>query len=547
MIGITRQSGLMSLASDITVAARHVGPEFTELLAAAPQIDVLDDASRYGQPEEAQVSAASNFQPLTYHPLNQPYQFGTNAGTGEPRILKSIDWGGPSNIIPGGNTIKVYFAPKGQVVDGETSKGWTDYEKQQVMIALEQYEHIINVDFVTTTNKADAYFKLATTVFSGGLLGHCGPPGEPNEGEGVFGRNGPNWGSGGLEQGGYSFITLIHEFGHGFGLAHPHDKGGGSLIMDGVTGPFDSFGSHDLNQGVFTMMSYNDGWKTVAGESPSYNYGYQGTPMALDVAMLQMKYGANTTYHTGNDVYQLSGSNAPGTYYSCIWDAGGKDKIAYSGNKSCFIDLRPATIDYTDSGGGNFSVVYDGFGGLVFGGYSIAKGVKIENATGGGGNDWVVGNSLKNQLLGGDGDDSIASGGGADVMVGGAGKNIFYFDVFDAKNVAQVKDFDEGNGAFIDQVDLQYIDANRNAAGVQKFTFADGPGGTYSGTAGEILLTVEDADTVKIHLDTNGDKVDDMTMLLNGYGGGEFIYFTPDSLAGGTGRYDGPVGYDLVI
>lgn len=541
MIGITRQSGLTALAPDFALHINQVGAQAIEVVAA-PVAPAADD-SRYEHHEDANASHL-----LTYHPLASSEQ------GKEAAILKTIDWGGVNNIIPGvtpgaPSTIKVYFAPKGEKVDGDASKGWTAYEKQQAMIAFDQYEHILNVNVVETNNKADAYFKLATTVFSGGLLGHCGPPGESNEGEGVFGRNGPNWTTGGLEQGGYSFITLIHEFGHGFGLAHPHDNGGGSTIMPGVTGPFGSFGDAGLNQGVFTTMSYNDGWQTGAGESPSYNYGYQGTLMALDVALLQLKYGANNNYHTGNDTYQLSGNNAAGTYYSCIWDAGGKDKIAYNGSKDCFIDLRAATIDYSASGGGNLSIVYDGVGGIIFGGYTVAQGVKIENGAAGSGDDWVVGNSLKNQLSGGDGNDSIASGGGKDVMIGGGGQNVFYFDVFDTRNIAQVKDFDEGTGsANEDLVDLQYIDANENVAGLQHFTFADGPGGAYSGTAGEILLTLDDADTVRIHLDTDGDKVDDMQMLLNGYAGGGTIYFTFESLDGGAGRADGgAVGYDLVI
>ena len=41
-------------------------------------------------------------------------------------------------------------------------------------------------------------------------------------------------GSGGLEQGGFGFITIIHELGHALGLAHPHDKGGSSSVFPGV-------------------------------------------------------------------------------------------------------------------------------------------------------------------------------------------------------------------------------------------------------------------------------------------------------------------------
>jgi len=30
-----------------------------------------------------------------------------------------------------------------------------------------------------------------------------------------------------LKQGGYDFVTVIHELGHAVGLKHPHDSGGG--------------------------------------------------------------------------------------------------------------------------------------------------------------------------------------------------------------------------------------------------------------------------------------------------------------------------------
>lgn len=38
-----------------------------------------------------------------------------------------------------------------------------------------------------------------------------------------------------FEIGGFDYITLIHELGHGLGLAHPHDNGGFSTIFSGVT------------------------------------------------------------------------------------------------------------------------------------------------------------------------------------------------------------------------------------------------------------------------------------------------------------------------
>jgi hypothetical protein len=42
--------------------------------------------------------------------------------------------------------------------------------------------------------------------------------------------------------GGFDYITLIHELGHGLGLAHPHDNGGYSSVFPGVTSSFGDYG-----------------------------------------------------------------------------------------------------------------------------------------------------------------------------------------------------------------------------------------------------------------------------------------------------------------
>ena len=50
------------------------------------------------------------------------------------------------------------------------------------------------------------------------------------------------------------------------------------------------------------------------------------------------------------------------------------------------------------------------------GGFTIAKGSKIENAIGGSGNDLIIGNALANSLTGGSGNDTLTGGEGADVF-----------------------------------------------------------------------------------------------------------------------------------
>src|SRR6185295_5886453 len=62
--------------------------------------------------------------------------------------------------------------------------------------------------------------------------------------------------------GSFGFMLFAHEFGHALGLAHPHDGGSeDGQVFPGVThGDDAAFGDYALNQGIWTVMSYNDGW-----------------------------------------------------------------------------------------------------------------------------------------------------------------------------------------------------------------------------------------------------------------------------------------------
>lgn len=357
----------------------------------------------------------------------------TTAAPATP-LTDSIDWGGAAvdtgEFNADGDMVVEYFFMPGtgffQFLFPRLE--WTEYEKEQVAAAFDTYEAIIDVEFVETDTKADADFKLNKINSLGLYLGVMNPPGEPGAGSAGFAGQGSATGwdpgdangnptSGGLEQGGFGFVTLIHEFGHGLGLAHPHDNGGGSSIMPGVDGdPQTDTGTFDLNQGIYTTMSYVDGWATNPDGALSPNtevgYGYQGTPMALDIAVLQEKYGANNDYMTGDDVYLLPDANGPGTYYSSIWDAGGTDEIRYDGSRDVVIDLREATLQVEPGGGGWLSYAEG-----IYGGYTIANGVVIENATGGTGDDALVANAADNILTGGGGANTYiftADGGGID-------------------------------------------------------------------------------------------------------------------------------------
>ncbi|WP_282119729.1 M10 family metallopeptidase C-terminal domain-containing protein [Ruegeria atlantica] len=195
--------------------------------------------------------------------------------------------------------------------------------------------------------------------------------------------------------------------------------------MTGVTSPFGSYGAGNLNQGVYTVMSYNDGWTQQNGLlSTSATFGGSTGLGALDIAALQDMYGANTSTNSGDNVYILSAANVAGVGYQAIWDTGGIDIIAHNGHQGATIDLRAATLDYSNTGGG---VISHAAG--VKGGFTIAHGVVIENAAGGWGDDTIHGNSAVNDLRGHNGHDTIFSasnGYNNNTIHGGNGNDVIH-------------------------------------------------------------------------------------------------------------------------
>lgn len=173
----------------------------------------------------------------------------------------------------------------------------------------------------------------------------------------------------------------------------------------------DDTGKDGLNDGIFTVMSYNRSYSPAPWEG----YGYVKGPMAFDIAVLHDIYGANTSTGKGNTVYELADNNVAGTGYEAIWDNGGTDWIKYGGSRDAVVNINEATLDPDGGeGAGGFLSYVSG----IYGGYTIANGVTIENARTGGGDDVIVGNELQNVLKGGKGDDTIYGGAGNDMLFG---------------------------------------------------------------------------------------------------------------------------------
>lgn len=344
------------------------------------------------------------------------------------------------------NDITVFFAPAGYTADGVTAEGFNAFERQQFINAFNAIEEVTNLTFNIVNSGEEADWELILDLDElSGVYGRFNPPGhggDGNDGVGQFaGDLWDRYSGGDLTEGGFGYFTIMHELLHGLGLAHPHDTGGDSSVLPGVSGSRDDFGNFDLNQGVFTMMSYNPGYHTgTAGSAPAagtgdaqgVTYGYAAGPMAVDIGILQALYGANTTHNNAGNTYVLPTGTGSGVFWSSIWDTGGLDTIRHAGSGAAQIDLRAATLEL-EVGGGGFVSAANG----TRGGYTIAAGVVIENAIGGSGSDRIIGNQAANTLngFGGfdtiraeNGNDTINGGNGADSLFGGNGNDLIRGD-----------------------------------------------------------------------------------------------------------------------
>lgn len=339
----------------------------------------------------------------------------------------------------GETTLDVFFEDSG------AGGAWTTQEKILFINAYSSWYAVANILFKPTNDRDQAHLverKERDSTWQG-PPGSPPPPPAPNAdheypGQPSIGRYNTQkaqWNVNDLVVGGTVYSTFVHELGHALGLEHPHpDDGADDKNFPGVTGDSDQ-GDNNLNRRIFSVMSY------VRDTDPTANnYGRVATPMAFDIAAIQQLYGARTETNAGDTTYTLKDVNGVGTYYSCIWDGGGLDRIVYNGSKDATIDLRPATLR-NEAGGGGFLSSVTG----INGGFTIAAdftnalansggetGVVIENAVGSSGNDKIRGNAANNWLVGGlgrdvlegfDGHDTLDGGNGGGEMYGGGGND----------------------------------------------------------------------------------------------------------------------------
>lgn len=377
-------------------------------------------------------------------------------------LLAGAYWGGK---LGGAMTLSYSFPTSADIFtpgygNAEPLTGFAgmNVEQQATFVkALDAWASVANLHFTLVPDGADSYGEIraafTTTKAVLDALAYAYTPRSTNWAGDVWLNGTSNWTN--LANGSYNFMALMHEVGHALGLSHPF--GGSSAFGGSLPTEEDNYSN--------TIMAYN----AVSGSASSRANTYATTPMSYDIAAMQYLYGANMSYHTGDDSYTFEQGSK---YFQTIWDAGGSDTIVWKASaaagvaaEGAAIDLRPGAwsdlgdaIAYRDKAGNALST-----SNLTV---QIYATVTIENATGGDGADTLTGNDVANVLTGGAGNDTLSGGAGDDQLLGGADIDTAVYTA--ARTGYTITRADDGT------LTVSGGEGKDTLAGMERLKFADG-------------------------------------------------------------------------
>ncbi|UTY59557.1 DUF4214 domain-containing protein [Massilia sp. erpn] len=346
-------------------------------------------------------------------------------------------------------------------------------QRDAARVALAKWASVANITFSEVLGGGQIQFGTNDQASRSSAYAYLPEPGLPTT---YLYLNNKASSSNNFAEGSYGATVMLHELGHTLGLKHPgnYDSGGST-----IGGPYLPASTDTVD---YTQMSYNP------GAASSKTGKYATTPMLYDIQAMQYLYGANMSYHAGDDVYSFSASQPA----MCIWDAGGADTLDFSAcTGPVLINLNAGQFSETAPGLNNVSIAYN---------------VTLEGALAGSGGSTIYANAAGNVLTGGAGVDLIYQGAGNDRIEGGLGTDTVVY-----------------NGAF-----SQYA-LTRSEAGV-----------TVLGEGNDFISGVE-----FLHFSDRTINVTDLpfsSAVVRGTAG-------PDRLVAGPGNesFDGGAGVDTVV
>jgi Ca2+-binding RTX toxin-like protein len=291
--------------------------------------------------------------------------------------------------------------------DGNEWSSWsptTTAERAAIRSALATWSHFADVDFVETSDNAsnvgELRFAYSNTLGMDEAAHAYLPFSYPAAGDVWFNPRFFNGTGGGIPAGSFDFLTILHEVGHALGLKH-------SFAAPALPASKDNL--------LFSIMSYTASPWSAHGDN--YASFYPTTPMYYDLIAIEAMYGQRA-YNTGSNTYSFVAGHK---YWQAIHDTGGTDTIRYIGTLASTINLNPGALsslsDPIAFHRPNGSTTYSRST------VTIGPDVVIENASGGAGNDLLVGNGVRNGLNGVAGNDTIRGLGGDDYLRGGIGND----------------------------------------------------------------------------------------------------------------------------
>ena len=289
----------------------------------------------------------------------------------------------------------------------------TSSQISTTVTARNAWAAVANVQFTTITDTQTNVGDIRVAWTNAANFGTSGYNNRPGASSTYFPSNVPSGGDiwlnpAALSGGGVLAVgTMLAAIGTALGISGPNRGSLGSVLPTGEDSVRYSITSYDAFPG-YTNSSVNF---------------YPTTPMLYDIAAIQYLYGANGSYHAGNDTYDFYQGQS---YFQTIWDADGNDTITWNAtNEGATINLNSGA--WSDLG--NALSFYDQFGSYISATpdiannrtVAIAYGVIIENAKGGGAADVLIGNDLGNILVGGGSADILTGNAGDDILDGGSG------------------------------------------------------------------------------------------------------------------------------